>query len=107
MNLKNVRHLREVLATDAQGKTISTMQSEGSGRIRAQIAELQQAMMVLGQAALSVQVAAKQVSRGTASRAVRTWSKASIRRCRGCKHARKNSRSPTLYSTLAPGKTCL
>ena len=50
MNLKNVRHLREVLATDAQGKTISTMQSEGSGRIRAQIAELQQAMMVLGQA---------------------------------------------------------
>ena len=50
MNLKNVRHLCEVLATDAQGRTVSTMQSEDSGRISAQIAELQQAMMVLGYA---------------------------------------------------------
>ncbi len=42
MDLKNVRHLREVLVTNAQGKTISTMQysSQNASHFRPNFAEV-------------------------------------------------------------------
>ena len=42
MDLKNVRHLREILITDAHGKTISTMQysSQNVSHFRPNFAEV-------------------------------------------------------------------
>lgn len=42
MNLKNVRHLREILVTDAQGKTASIMQysSQNASHFRPNFAEV-------------------------------------------------------------------